>query len=221
VTVARSRPDERAERAAADCEADVSALPILMAVRIKGRATQDAIATAAGMTAREAGAALTDACAAALVQAVQGGVPARGGSDPAAPETFALAAGGHVALGALLARERRDHAALARAYEAFMAVDTRVKAAITGWQLASTGAARLAHGAALRNVGAEAGAAVDRLTALVPRYAAYARRVGTAREALRAGDERYVASPRVDSLHQVWFELHQDLLLTLGRERGT
>ena len=31
---------------------------------------------------------------------------------------------------------------------------------------------------------------------------------------------RFVASPRVDSLHQVWFELHEDLLVTLGRERG-
>ena len=201
-------------------EADASALPILMAVRIKGRATPDAIATAVGMTTREAQVALTEACAAAQVQAAPGGEPAPDGGGSAAPETFALAAGGHAALRALLAREPRDHGALARAYEAFLVVDARVKAVITGWQLASAGAARLAHGPALREVGAEAGAAVDRLAALVPRYASYARRLGTAREGLCGGDERYVASPRVDSLHQVWFELHQDLLVTLGRERG-
>ena len=48
----------------------------------------------------------------------------------------------------------------------------------------------------------------------------YVLHVGSRGVALRAGDGRYAASPRIDSLHQVWFELHQDLLLTLGRERG-
>ena len=148
------------------------------------------------------------------------GVAAPGERDPPAPEAFALAAGGHSELRALLAREALDHATLARAYEAFMVVDVRVKAAIADWQLASTDMVRLVRGTALCDVGVEAGAAADRLAALVPRYVPYARRLAAALAALRAGDGRYAASPWVDSLHQVWFELHQDLLLTLGRERG-
>ena len=31
---------------------------------------------------------------------------------------------------------------------------------------------------------------------------------------------RYVASPRVDSYHGVWFELHEDLILLAGRNRA-
>ena len=37
--------------------------------------------------------------------------------------------------------------------------------------------------------------------------------------AVGGGDTRFVASPRVDSYHSVWFELHEDLLATLGFER--
>ena len=35
-----------------------------------------------------------------------------------------------------------------------------------------------------------------------------------------AGDQRYVASPRVDSYHGVWFELHEDLIALAGRRRA-
>ena len=41
------------------------------------------------------------------------------------------------------------------------------------------------------------------------------------RERSRPAIARFVASPRVDSLHQAWFELHEDLLVTLGRSRAT
>ena len=34
-----------------------------------------------------------------------------------------------------------------------------------------------------------------------------------------AGDGRYVASPRVDSYHGIWFELHEDLIQLAGRTR--
>ena len=34
------------------------------------------------------------------------------------------------------------------------------------------------------------------------------------------GDQRYVASPRVDSYHGIWFELHEDLIQLAGRSRA-
>jgi pyruvate,orthophosphate dikinase len=37
--------------------------------------------------------------------------------------------------------------------------------------------------------------------------------------AVRAGDHRFVASPRVDSYHSVWFELHEDVIRLAGRTR--
>ena len=34
------------------------------------------------------------------------------------------------------------------------------------------------------------------------------------------GDQRYVSSPRVDSYHTVWFELHEDLIRLSGHDRS-
>jgi hypothetical protein len=33
------------------------------------------------------------------------------------------------------------------------------------------------------------------------------------------GDTAYVSTPTVDSVHNVWFEFHEDLLRTMGRAR--
>ena len=190
------------------------ALPVLMAVRIKGRASADAVAAAAGITSDAAREALDAARAAGLVQ------PAVAPGEPSGT-TVALTPAGHAELRVLLAQESHDRAALARAYDGFAAVDGRVKEAVTGWQLAAPSGGRVAERALIGRVGEEAGAVAARLAALLPRYARYRQRLAAATAGWAGGDDRYAASPRVDSLHQVWFELHQDLLLTLGRGRET
>ena len=38
-------------------------------------------------------------------------------------------------------------------------------------------------------------------------------------EGIDAGRHELVSSPMVDSVHNVWFEFHEDLLRTLGRAR--
>ena len=53
-----------------------------------------------------------------------------------------------------------------------------------------------------------------------PRLADYGVRLGRAVELALAGDGRYVASPRVDSYHGIWFELHEDLIQLAGRNRA-
>jgi hypothetical protein len=52
------------------------------------------------------------------------------------------------------------------------------------------------------------------------RLAAYQRRLARAAEAIAAGDNRFVSSPRVDSYHSVWFELHEELIRLAGRSRA-
>jgi hypothetical protein len=47
----------------------------------------------------------------------------------------------------------------------------------------------------------------------------YRHRLGDALERLTAGDTAAFATPMSASYHCVWMELHQDLLITLGRER--
>jgi hypothetical protein len=51
------------------------------------------------------------------------------------------------------------------------------------------------------------------------RFETYRRRLAGAAAAAAAGDGRFVASPRVDSVHGVWFELHEELIRLAGRTR--
>jgi hypothetical protein len=55
--------------------------------------------------------------------------------------------------------------------------------------------------------------------ALEPRFREYVRRLDAAYDKTLAGEHDFVSGAKVDSYHTVWFELHEDLLRTLGRER--
>lgn len=52
------------------------------------------------------------------------------------------------------------------------------------------------------------------------RFSLYSTRFVTALEAVDAGDHDLVSAPTRDSVHNIWFEFHEDLLRTLGRERA-
>lgn len=59
-----------------------------------------------------------------------------------------------------------------------------------------------------------------RLTRRLSRFARYHDRFARALAQVRAGDPSWVNRVREDSCHTVWMELHEDLLATLGLERG-
>jgi pyruvate,orthophosphate dikinase len=113
------------------------------------------------------------------------------------------------------------------ALDAFLDLDGRMKDAVTAWQLKSPDVVN-DHTDADYDKGV-----LDRLAALhddavaftgahenpMGRLSVYRERLGRALEQARAGDGRYVASPRVDSYHGVWFELHEDLIQLAGRTR--
>lgn len=58
------------------------------------------------------------------------------------------------------------------------------------------------------------------LGAALERLADYGPRFGHALERVQAGDRDWFAKPMIDSYHTAWFELHEDLLVTLGIERS-
>ena len=105
-----------------------------------------------------------------------------------------------------------------------------MKDTVTAWQLRDPGAQLLND----HSDAAYDRAVLDRLAALhadavawltpheagCPRLAGYRVRLGRAAEAAQAGDGRFVASPRVDSYHGIWFELHEDLIQLAGRTRA-
>jgi hypothetical protein len=183
-------------------------LAVLMAVRVHGRADAVAAARTAGIGEREAATmlgALRDAEAVAS-------------AAPAPSTAVTLTEHGRARLAQLLASEPRDGGKLSEAYEAFLVADRELKRAITAWQLADETRKGATRDAVLA-VAAPAGGVAAAIAAVVPRCAPYPGRIATAVGAIATGDARFVASPRVDSLHQIWFELHEDLLATLGRSR--
>jgi len=103
-------------------------------------------------------------------------------------------------------------------YEAFEGINTKFIGQVTEWQQ-SEGDARIE-----RRLLQTVERLVRDLSALVsriPRYAAYARRFERAMDRVDQGLREYVCSPTVDSVHNIWFEFHEDILAVLGRPRDT
>lgn len=71
----------------------------------------------------------------------------------------------------------------------------------------------------LAEVHAEIGGIVTPLAGRLERFGGYAGRFDRAHRQVLAGEREWFTQPLVDSYHTVWFELHEDLLATLGRRR--
>jgi hypothetical protein len=61
---------------------------------------------------------------------------------------------------------------------------------------------------------------VSRLGRTVPRFAVYRPRLRAALAHVDNGDSDWLTSPRLDSYHTVWMQLHEDLLLAIGADRS-
>ncbi|HEU4920738.1 MAG TPA: pyruvate, phosphate dikinase [Candidatus Limnocylindrales bacterium] len=130
-----------------------------------------------------------------------------------------------------LDRERWGADEAAAALEAFLALDARMKETVTAWQLRADdgGEPRINDHAdpeydrtvldRLAALHADAAAWLAPIENACGRLVGYGERLGRAVERALAGDARYIASPRVDSYHGIWFELHEDLIRLAGRTR--
>jgi len=58
------------------------------------------------------------------------------------------------------------------------------------------------------------------LAAVLERFGGYGERFATALDRVRGGDRDWFTKPMIDSYHTVWFELHENLLATLGIQRA-
>jgi hypothetical protein len=59
------------------------------------------------------------------------------------------------------------------------------------------------------------------LTPLVPRYEIYVDRFNGGVARIDEGDKDFVCKPTIDSVHNIWFEFHEDILSVIGRPRDT
>lgn len=104
-------------------------------------------------------------------------------------------------------------------YQRFLAVNAEVKGLSARWQSVTDDAERFDLTERLEIAHERAVPALAGAGTVIARYGRYPERLQEALDRIH-DDPRYFVSPRVDSYHTVWFECHEDFLLTLGRTRA-
>ncbi len=64
-------------------------------------------------------------------------------------------------------------------------------------------------------------AAIRRIEETIPRYKTYTHRFTAAMDRVDLGEVSFVTNPRADSIHNIWFEFHEDILAVVGKPRDT
>jgi hypothetical protein len=183
---------------------------VLLALRLKGRATAEELATSLGVPVSE----------------VDEELAAMAGENLAVERTtgrrpgWMLTGDGRERYDASLTEARTPEVLerLTSTYESFLSFNQPVKDLSAQWQGTEDDATRFGILEDLGDVCENVRPSLASAGAVVPRFGAYARRLEAAL-VTAADDPRFVVSPTVDSFHTVWFECHEDYLLMLGRSR--
>jgi hypothetical protein len=108
-------------------------------------------------------------------------------------------------------------AELGRAYDTrFLPVNLRLKRLCADWQSDQ----RFEHVETAVEVHQEVSIFLGEAAWIDERFAVYERRLEAAMDRFQSGEHEALAAPVGESYHNVWFELHEDLILTLGRSRA-
>ena len=117
------------------------------------------------------------------------------------------------------------------ALDAFLPLDHRMKEVVTAWQMSEVDGEPVLNDhsdedydaavlADFTSVHQDATAWLEPLRNGLPRLVDYSSRLHRAATLVADGGHMFIASPRVDSYHSIWFELHEDLILLAGRTRA-
>lgn len=202
---------------------DASVLPVLHALRLRSFATAEVVSDRTGLEPEVVQTTLKECAEAGWTRFREGRLTG-----------WALTTEGRTHAEGLLAEEldaAGARASVEAAYRGFLALNGELLSICTDWQVV------VVDGEETVNEHADAdhdAAVLERLDALhagsrpvtadlaatLARFGGYPRRLDDAHERVRSGDQDWLTRPMIDSYHTVWFELHEDLLATLGRERS-
>ncbi len=199
-------------------------LLVLHAVGIKGLAPADAIATATRLEVDEVEVVLAELAEAGLVEHRQGALVGWALTPVGRKQRHVSVAEELDASGA--------RSAVEGAYRRFSVVNPELLATCTAWQLRPVGGGAVANDHTdadydrgvidrLVVVHGQVQPVLSTLTASLDRFTGYPLRLEAALDRVVAGEADWCTRPTIDSYHTVWFELHQDLLDTLGLDRGS
>ncbi len=195
---------------------------VLHALRTKGMAEVDAVAHAAGLTEDEAVEVLDELGEREWAR-YRDGNRAKG---------WMLLGEGRAEAERLATAEMEDsgqRSAVFDLYKAFKVLDPELKQACTDFQIRGEqtlndhtdpdyDAAVIAR---LAELNRRVQPIMASLTEALNRFGHYGPRLNFALSQVVGGDINWFTKPSLDSYHEVWFELHEDLLVTLGIDRAT
>ena len=187
---------------------------VLHALRVRGHASVDQLADRLGIPGSAVDQGLLDREARGLV--------AR--TDFAGERSWSLTEAGKRHGEALLATELDDagaRAAVEAIYERFLPLNDEVAAACGEYQLTTLGLGETNAASAIERLRRPARHLVlleADLVAHLPRFQGYAARFTEALDRA-ASDPAWITAMDRDPCHRTWFELHEDLIATLGLSR--
>jgi len=126
----------------------------------------------------------------------------------------------------LVGRPGQEH--VQAAYDRFGPLNRELLAICTDWQVRPGGVPNDHRDSVydwgvidrLVTLDEQVGPVVRTLGKRVDRFVRYRERLREARRRVADGDADWLLSPRIDSYHTVWMQLHEDLLLGLGIQRS-
>ena len=194
---------------------------VLHTLRCIGVASDERVATASQTTRYETAARLRDLSGRGLVAL-----------DPGPFGGWGLTDRGRVTEQELVRVELELAAARAevrKCYESFMGLNPKLLQVCSDWQMRKLGQHHILNDHAdadydakvltrLMSIDESAQPLCDELATRMTRFGVYGLRLTRALDRALAGDRAYVADA-LESYHTVWFQLHEDLLVTLGISR--
>jgi hypothetical protein len=123
-------------------------------------------------------------------------------------------------------------AAVDGAYRRFLTINQRMLDVCTDWQLRPVDGEQVVNDhtdadhdqrvvTALAELDGLVQPIVADLAEALERFGGYGPRLAAALTKVQGGETDWFTKPTIDSYHTVWFELHENLLATLGIERGS
>jgi pyruvate,orthophosphate dikinase len=214
---------EEGDEVAESASREVTVKDVVHALMIKGFVVPNDLAPALFSTPEDVGGLLDGLVANGLAEVIGGNALAG---------MFQLTPDGKAVGGEGIADDGKAWGAdnAAKALDDLLPFDHRMKEIMTGWQMREVDGEQTindhsdeAHDAAVladfQSLHEDSSAWLKTLAEALPRLGLYGDRLARAAELVAGGDTMYLASPRVDSFHSIWFELHEDLILLAGRTR--
>lgn len=198
---------------------DLTEFQVLNAIVLKKMASVGGVADACNLSVGQVEAALEALQARGLVAGAGGNHLPTNDAEPAA---VAWADANYAGV--------REDDGVERLHQRFERINAQFLEAMTSWQQVTVAGRRVPNDhsdaeydakviGTIEGLVQRLGRILDRLSEHVPRLTQYTVRFEAAMGQVEAGNTDYVSKPTIDSVHNVWFEFHEDLLRILGKER--